>query len=60
MNASIARRIRNAEANLITAIDRQKNGQREGSRFAAQPHRHSTPFYVPERNESRVVAKAAR
>ena len=29
MNASLARRIRNAEAYLIAALDRRKNGQRD-------------------------------
>jgi hypothetical protein len=32
MNASMARRIRNAEAILISAIDRHRCGQREWSR----------------------------
>ena len=60
MNASMARRIRNAEAVLITAIDRHKGSQREWSRWAAQPHRHATRFCVPERHENRAVAKEAR
>jgi hypothetical protein len=32
MNASLARRIRNAEGYLITALDRRKNGQRDPGR----------------------------
>ena len=32
MNASLARRIRNAEAYLISALDRRKNGQRDSGR----------------------------
>ena len=34
MNASLARRIRNAEAVLISALDRRTNGQRDsGSQY---------------------------
>ena len=37
MNASLARRIRNAEAVLISALDRRKNGQRDSGRQYGLP-----------------------
>jgi hypothetical protein len=37
MNASLARRIRNAEAVLISALDRQTNDQRDSGRQYGRP-----------------------
>jgi len=37
MNASLARRIRNVEAVLISALDRRKNGQRDSGRQYGLP-----------------------
>jgi hypothetical protein len=38
MNASLARRIRNAEAILISALDRQTNAPRDWSRPSGSAH----------------------
>jgi hypothetical protein len=56
MNASLARRIRNAEAILIAAIDRNKTGRREWSQHqTAQPHQHEARFSGPIRYKNRVA-----
>jgi hypothetical protein len=53
MNASMARRIRCAEALLIYAIDRQNGGQSDRSR-SAQSQTHAIRFPVVERNGNRT------
>jgi hypothetical protein len=56
MNASLARRIRNAEAILISAIDRNKGGRREWSQHkAAQPQLPEARFSGPIRDENRLA-----
>ncbi len=59
MNASLARRIRNAEAVLISALDRQKNDQRDWSRRlgSAHPTRAAAAWHSTfSKDESRVPA----
>lgn len=59
MNASMARRIRQAEALLISAIDRQNSGQREWSQQKAQPQQEQ-PRISPPIGESRVIVQGDR
>lgn len=53
MNASMARRIRRAELNLISAIDRQRGQQREWSHPAQSTQ--SIPVTAIGRNCGRVT-----
>jgi hypothetical protein len=56
MNASMARRIRNAEAILIAAIDRNKDGHRVWSQQpTAQPQQHAARFSGPIKDENRMT-----
>jgi hypothetical protein len=56
MNASMARRIRNAEAILISAIDRNKGGRREWSQHkTAQPQQPEARFSGVIRGENRMA-----
>ncbi len=56
MNASMARRIRNAEAILISAIDRHKDGQRAGSQTqTVPPQQQAARFSGPIRDENRMT-----
>jgi hypothetical protein len=58
MNASMARRIRNAEAILISAIDRHK-GQRAGSQpQTVPPQQQVARFSGPIRVENRMTCPA--
>jgi hypothetical protein len=57
MNASLARRIRNAEAVLISALDRRHGNQRDSSRQygPAQPTMNMSRRPVLKQDGSRVA-----
>jgi hypothetical protein len=56
MNASMARRIRDAEATLISAIDRNQGGRREWSQHkTAQPRQQEARFSGPIQGENRMA-----
>ena len=59
MNASMAKRIRNAEALLISAIDRRNGGWRAWSHNRAQPHLREPRFSAPVRSESLSASGSA-
>ena len=54
MNASMARRIRNAESLLISAIDREYDRHRDWSQ-RTQPEPHVNRFAGASRNEDRRI-----